>query len=348
MKFVDYVSIKIVSGNGGRGASSFRREKYVAKGGPDGGNGGEGGHIIFQATNNLQTLMDLKIKQVYRAKNGLPGGPKNQSGRNGEDLIVKVPCGTLIMNEDKKVIADLTEENQTFLAARGGIGGRGNKSFASSVNKAPRTYQPGRPGETKILALELKLLAKVGLIGLPNAGKSTLLKSLTNASPKIGDYPFTTLYPNLGLLKYIDQEIAIADIPGLVEGASHGQGLGTDFLRHIDRTHILVHVVDISAIPSTDLNNTKTVRDIKEIQKDIDVIINELKQSTIDLSTKRFILALNKCDMTQEEECEQLVKKLSKNKVPTILISGLSRSGLDSLKDCIADEYKKSVHYDHD
>lgn len=255
MKFVDIVEIELIAGHGGPGAVSFRREKYIPKGGPDGGNGGSGGSIVLKVSNKVQTLLDLKFKRKYKAKSGSPGRYKNQYGANAPDLVLDVPVGTIIWDENHDMIADLTELGQTLVVAKGGMGGKGNAMFATSTNRAPRIAQPGLPGEERSVTLELKMIAEVGLVGLPNAGKSTLLKALTNAKAKIGNYPFTTLHPNLGVLHFPDSEIVIADIPGLIEGASEGHGLGIDFLRHISRTKVIVHLVSLEE-PEFDMLGT--------------------------------------------------------------------------------------------
>ncbi len=248
MQFVDFVKIYVKAGDGGRGCMSFRREKYVPRGGPDGGDGGRGGHIIFRATGRLNTLLDLRYQQSYSARRGGHGRGKKMHGRNGDDLIIPLPVGSVLRDADTdEMIADLDSEGQEILVAKGGRGGLGNAHFATPVRQAPRFAQPGEKGEERNLAIELKLLADVGLIGLPNAGKSTLLSVISAARPKIADYPFTTLSPVLGVVKAGDyRSFVIADIPGLIEGAHRGAGLGAQFLRHVERTSTLLHLVDIS------------------------------------------------------------------------------------------------------
>jgi len=248
MPFVDYIKIYVKAGDGGRGCMSFRREKYVPKGGPDGGDGGRGGHIIFKATDELNTLIDLRYHREYRAKRGQHGMGKKMHGKNGEDLVIPVPVGTIIKDaETQEILIDLDRDGLEAAIAKGGRGGLGNTHFATSVRQAPRFAQPGEEGEEKWLVLELKLLADVGLIGLPNAGKSTLLSVISSAKPKIAAYPFTTLRPVLGVVKLEDyKSFVVADIPGLIEGAHRGTGLGFQFLRHVERTSILLHLVDIS------------------------------------------------------------------------------------------------------
>ncbi len=317
-KFIDTASITVKSGNGGSGAVSFRREKYVAKGGPNGGDGGFGGSVLFKANNKLNTLLDLKIKKNYKAENGHPGGNKNKYGSKGKDLIIEVPLGTLIYIKDK-LVTDLNTQNQTVEIAKGGKGGLGNARFKSSTNKAPRHAQEGMPGEIVALRLELRLIAEVGLIGLPNAGKSTLLKTLTNANPKISNYPFTTLYPNLGILKWDDAETIIADIPGLIEGASKGIGLGLEFLRHIDRTRLLLHLIDISS------------GSVTECWKNYEIICKELSKSNIKTNSKKSIVVLNKLDIIKPSDIKKIESKFKTKKIQTITISAITRDGIEKL-----------------
>jgi GTPase len=254
MNFVDYIKIFVKAGDGGRGCVSFRREKYVPRGGPNGGDGGRGGHVIFKATDELNTLIDLRYHREYRAERGQHGMGKNMHGRNGEDLVIPVPVGTLIKDaETQEILSDLDKNETEVIIARAGRGGLGNSHFATSVRQAPRYAQPGEEGAERWLILELKLLADIGLIGLPNAGKSTLISTLTSARPKIAEYPFTTLRPVLGVVKREDfRSFVIADIPGLIEGAHKGAGLGFQFLRHVERTTMLLHLVDISEIGEGD------------------------------------------------------------------------------------------------
>ena len=246
--FVDYAKIKVSAGNGGNGCVSFRREKFLPKGGPDGGNGGRGGNVIFKVNSQLHTLQDIKYHKSYRAPNGSDGASSNKTGANGGDVIILVPSGTIIRNEDKQSIpVDLVDEGNDFCAAKGGYGGKGNASFATSTHQSPREFEKGALGEEFAYELELKLLADVGLIGLPNAGKSTLISKLSAARPKIADYPFTTLEPHLGIVKYGEfDSFVMVDIPGLIKGASHGKGMGLRFLRHIERTSVLVLLIDVS------------------------------------------------------------------------------------------------------
>lgn len=273
MQFIDQAKVYIKAGNGGRGCVSFRREKFIPKGGPNGGDGGRGGHIIFKARGNITTLLDIKYQQQYRAGKGQHGMGRDMHGKDGKDLIIPVPLGTLIKDfETNEVLCDLAEENQEFLAVKGGRGGLGNAHFKSAVRQAPRFAQPGEPGEELTLSLELKLLADVGLIGLPNSGKSTLISALSSARPKIADYPFTTLVPNLGVVKYGEfRSFVIADIPGLIEGAHTGTGLGFQFLRHVERTSVLLHLVDISEMAEGD-----PADNLEKINKELELFSPDL------------------------------------------------------------------------
>ena len=273
MKFVDYAKIHVKAGDGGRGCVSFRREKYVPRGGPDGGDGGKGGDIIIKATKELNTLLDFRYQREYKAERGEHGKGSNKHGRNGESKTILVPVGTIIKDaETGDIIADLDAHDADAIAAKGGRGGLGNLHFATSVRQAPKFAQPGEKGEERMLALELKLLADVGLIGLPNAGKSTLISVISSAKPKIADYPFTTLVPNLGVVKFEDfRSFVVADIPGLIEGAHRGAGLGFQFLRHVERTSVLLHLVDIS-----DLQTTDPVEDFEKINRELVLYSPEL------------------------------------------------------------------------
>jgi GTP-binding protein len=287
--FIDYTKVTCYSGNGGAGKISFRREKFVPKGGPDGGNGGRGGNIIFIVDANLYTLQDVRYNRIYRAHNGEPGGKSQKTGKNGDDLFIRVPPGTIIKDsEDDKVLADLIDDKDTYISCKGGIGGRGNVNFKSATNQAPRIAQPGMPGEKGTFNLELKVLADVGLVGLPNAGKSTLLTRITSATPKIADYPFTTLQPYLGIVKYGNfKSFVMADIPGIIEGASEGKGLGHQFLKHIERNRLLLFLIDSQN--EEPLNTIKLLRDelysynpsLKEkpyiiVRSKYDLIINDI------------------------------------------------------------------------
>lgn len=277
MKFIDRVKVYVKAGNGGRGCVSFRREKFIPMGGPNGGDGGRGGYIILKASKNIYTLLDIKYQQQYRAKNGQHGMGKDMHGRNGGDLIIPVPVGTVATDADSsEILEDLTTEGQEFIAAKGGRGGLGNTHFKGPVKQAPRYAQPGEHGEERRLILELKLLADVGLIGLPNAGKSTLISAVSSAKPKIADYPFTTLIPVLGVVKYAEfKSFVIADIPGLIEGAHKGTGLGSQFLRHVERTSILLHLVDIS-----EMAEGNPIDNFEKINKELELYSSALVKKT--------------------------------------------------------------------
>jgi len=311
--FIDKAKIFVQSGHGGNGCVSFRREKFVPRGGPDGGDGGDGGNVYIEASAKLQTLYDFRYKRHFKAKNGQPGMGANRHGKNGEDVIIRVPCGTIITNNQQPMTSDLTEPGQRVLMAQGGCGGRGNTHYKSSTNQAPRYAQEGTTGEEAELQLELKLIADVGIIGMPNAGKSTLLAHLTAAKPKIANYPFTTLSPNLGVLELTDRYITLADIPGLIEGAHEGIGLGDEFLRHIERTKILLHVVDLSA---------------EDPMKNYDIINNELKKYSKTLGRKPQVLVLNKIDMVDTRIKQHQFNGISGHS----LISAATGEGLTSLK----------------
>ena len=318
MKFLDEAKIYIKAGDGGNGACSFRHEKYIEFGGPDGGDGGKGGNVVFVAVQNLNTLIDFRYQQHFKAPRGINGMGRCKTGASGDDLVIKVPVGTEIVADDKvTVLADLMHDGQTYLAARGGNGGRGNDSFKSSTNQAPERADPGEPGEELWVWLRLKLIADVGLVGLPNAGKSTFLTALTRARPKIADYPFTTLHPNLGVATVDGREVLLADIPGLIEGASEGTGLGTHFLKHVERCSVLIHLID------------STAEDVVESYK---IIRTELEQYGHSLGIKKEIVALNKIDALTLEEIEKKRKKLQKVISDTVFtISGVSHQGLREL-----------------
>lgn len=277
MQFVDYTKIYVKAGDGGRGCVAFRREKYVPRGGPSGGDGGRGGHIIFRASRELNTLLDLRYQREYKAERGQHGMGKKMHGKNGEDRIIPVPVGTIIKDADtEEMLADLDSEGVETIIAKGGRGGQGNAHFATPTRQAPKFAQPGEEGEEKDLVIELKLLADVGLIGLPNAGKSTLISVISSARPKIADYPFTTLTPNLGVVKLKDfRSFVVADIPGLIEGAHKGAGLGFQFLRHVERTSLLLHLVDASDMPDSD-----PVEDLKKINKELELYSSKLLKKT--------------------------------------------------------------------
>lgn len=327
MKFLDEAKIYLESGHGGAGAISFRREKYVEFGGPDGGNGGRGGHVIIECVNGLNTLIDFRYTQHFRAARGRPGEGGSRSGKAGDDIIVRVPVGTVILDEDKKtVLLDMTEPGQRIIFLRGGDGGFGNEHYKSSTNRAPRRNSPGWPGEERAVWLRLKLIADAGLVGLPNAGKSTFLSVVSRAKPKIADYPFTTLAPNLGVVYIHGQEFVMADIPGLIEGAHEGHGLGTRFLGHVERCRVLLHLIDATQDDVIDAYQT---------------IRQELKAYGNGLDEKPEIIALTKLDAIGEDvgayQRETLSKAINK---PVHLISAASHKGVDD----ILSELLKHIH----
>lgn len=322
MRFIDYVKIHVLAGNGGRGCVSFRREKYVPRGGPDGGDGGRGGHIIFRADKSLSTLLDLKYHRSYKAKKGQNGMGKKMSGRDGDDLVIPVPVGTVIREaESGEVLADLDSEGREVIAARGGRGGLGNAHFATPQRQAPRFAQPGLPGEEKALVAELKLLADVGLIGLPNAGKSTLISVISRARPKIADYPFTTLVPVLGVVKIADlRSFVVADIPGLIEGAHRGAGLGAQFLRHVERTRILLHLVDVSETVTGD-----PVEDLLKVNRELGLYSGEL-------TLKPQAVAGTKVDIKGEGRRLDRLSEYCKTKgIDFFPISAVANTGVEEL-----------------
>jgi GTPase len=319
MRFIDQAEVFVKGGKGGDGMVAFRREKYVPAGGPAGGNGGRGGSVILQAVSNLQTLLDFRYIHIFAAQDGTRGGPKNLTGASGEDLIIEVPCGTVVFDADTdECVGDLTEQDQRLVIAQGGKGGLGNKHFLSNRNRAPEHALPGLPGEERRLRLELKLLAEVGIIGLPNAGKSTLISVLSAARPKIADYPFTTLIPNLGVVPHPNGDgVVFADIPGLIEGAHAGVGLGHEFLRHIERTSVLVHMVDATAANPL---------------KDYQVIQQELVAYGQGLENRPQIIVLNKQDAVEPEAIEQLYTVFREHSSQEVLvISAIAQQGLDPL-----------------
>lgn len=322
MQFVDYAKIYVKAGDGGRGCVSFRREKYVPKGGPDGGDGGRGGHIIFRATDELNTLLDQRYHREYRAGRGQHGMGKKMHGRNGEDLIIRVPVGTIIKDADtEEVLVDLNEPGMEYMVVKGGRGGLGNTHFATSTRQVPRFAQPGEEGEDKWLILELKLLADVGLIGLPNSGKSTLLSVISAARPKVGDYPFTTLSPMLGVVKREDyRSFVVADIPGLIEGAHKGVGLGFQFLRHIERTSILLHLVDIAETGEGD-----PIENLEKINKELELYSPELtKKPQAVVGTKLDISGNN-------ERLDKLESYCKTEKIDFLPVSAATGVGIKNL-----------------
>ena len=319
MKFLDQVKIYIKAGNGGDGSPSFRREKFIEFGGPDGGDGGKGGSVILKAEQNLNTLIDFRYQQHHKAKRGENGAGQNRTGKNGEDLILKVPLGTQVFEEDNKtLIYDFTKISEEFIAAAGGKGGLGNTRFKSSTNRAPRKFTKGTQGEEFTIWLQLKTIADIGIIGLPNAGKSSLLASVTNANPKIANYQFTTLNPNLGVASYDNKEITIADIPGLVEGAHKGTGLGIQFLKHIERCKSLLHLIDITS---------------EDLKKSYQQVKNELKKYSNKLIKKKELIVLNKIDLIDEKEVNHIIKDFKKNtKSEVIALSTFNKSSVSKIK----------------
>ncbi len=320
-KFIDRAKVYAKAGDGGHGSLSFRREKYLPKGGPDGGDGGRGGNVIFVGSQHLGTLLDFQYRKHFRAKGGESGSGSQCTGRAGEDLVVDIPLGTLIIDDDTgETLGEVTRNHETLIVARGGKGGLGNLHFASSTNRAPRQTTPGATGEEKWLRLELRLLADIGIVGPPNAGKSTLLTKLTSARPKIGDYPFTTLHPSLGVMKSGDQTITLADIPGLIEGAHEGVGLGIDFLRHIRRTRALIYLVPGNADEPT--------KPFEEFQ----TTLSEIESYDPSLAKLKRIIVLNKRDLLTDVEIKANLKPFKRKRLTPLVISAKSEEGLTSLR----------------
>jgi GTP-binding protein len=320
VKFFDEAIITVQSGDGGRGCLSFRREKHVPRGGPDGGDGGKGGDVILKSTSHRRTLYPFQLKRQFKAKNGAHGQGKQKTGRNGQDLIIEIPPGTLVKDADSnEVLKDFTAAGESYIVVQGGRGGLGNTRFKTSTNRAPRYTQPGEAGQFRQLKLELKLLADVGIIGLPNAGKSTLISKISSATPKIADYPFTTLRPTLGVVETgWDEPFVVADIPGLIEGAHQGAGLGTQFLRHIERTRILIHMVDAGTVdPDHPLDDYETVN-------------KELKSFNAQLTQKPQIVVLNKMDLAGTEDAADAFTDALHHE-PVILISAIKKRGIKKL-----------------
>ncbi len=317
--FVDYIKIHATSGKGGKGSVHLHREKFIQKGGPDGGDGGRGGHIIVRGSNNMWTLIHLKYKKHFRAEHGGHGSKSRSTGKDGNDIYIDVPLGTIIRDgETQEIVFEITENGEERILVEGGMGGRGNWHFKSSTNQTPRYAQPGIDGQEGWYQLELKLLADVGLVGFPNAGKSTLLSVITAAKPKIADYAFTTLKPNLGIVEYRDfKSFVMADIPGIIEGAAEGKGLGHRFLRHIERNSILLFL-----IPA----------DSNDVQKEYDILLNELKKHNPELLDKDRLLAISKSDMLDDELKDELEKELPKD-ISHLFISSIAQTGLTELKD---------------
>ncbi|WP_339917072.1 GTPase ObgE [Yeosuana marina] len=321
--FVDYVKMFVSSGNGGKGSSHLHREKFITKGGPDGGDGGRGGHVILRGNSNLWTLLHLKFKKHIRAGHGEHGSKSRSFGADGEDVYVDVPLGTVVRDtETNDIIFEITEEGEEKIIAEGGKGGLGNWHFRSSTNQTPRYAQPGLPLEERHITLELKVLADVGLVGFPNAGKSTLLSVITSAKPKIADYEFTTLKPNLGIVEYRDfQTFVMADIPGIIEGAAEGKGLGHYFLRHIERNSILLFLIPADA---------------EDIKKQYDILLDELRRYNPEMLDKERIIAISKCDMLDDELKAELKEELDNElPIPYLFISSVAQQGLTELKDML-------------
>ena len=319
MKFLDQVKIYVKAGDGGNGSPSFRREKFIEYGGPDGGDGGKGGSVLLKSEQNLNTLIDYRYQQHHKAERGENGMGQNRTGKGGENLILKVPLGTQVFEEDNKtLIYDFIKSDEEFIAAAGGKGGLGNTRFKSSTNRAPKKFTKGTLGEEFTIWLQLKTIADIGIIGLPNAGKSSLLASITNANPKIANYHFTTLNPNLGVASYDDKEITIADIPGLIEGAHEGIGLGVQFLKHIERCKTLLHLIDIT-------NN--------DLEKSYHQVINELKSYSPDLLKKKELIVLNKIDLIDDMLVKEITDDFSKKINREILtLSTLEKSSVSKIK----------------
>ena len=323
MKFVDEATIRVQAGKGGDGSASFRREKFIAFGGPDGGDGGRGGSVYLVMDESINTLADFRVQRVYKAKHGEPGRGKQMYGKGGSDLEIRVPGGTLVYDEETgELLGDLTRDQERLLVAAGGAGGIGNIHFKSSTNRAPRKFTPGKPGEGRRLRLELSVLADVGLLGLPNAGKSTFIRAVSQAKPKVADYPFTTLYPNLGVVSVgIHQSFVVADIPGLIEGAAEGAGLGIRFLKHLKRTQLLLHLVDVAPLDGDPVDDAK-------------VIVREVEKFGAGLKERERWLVLNKIDLLAEDEWESACRKIIEDlhwTGPVYRISGLSGEGTGEL-----------------
>jgi len=320
MKFLDQVKIFVKAGDGGSGSPSFRREKFIEYGGPDGGDGGKGGSITLKSERNLNTLIDFRYQQHFKSEKGRDGSGKNKTGRSGENLYLKVPLGTQVFEEDNKtLIYDFKKEGEEFVAAVGGKGGLGNTRFKSSTNRAPRKYTKGIVGEEYVIWLQLKTIADIGIIGLPNAGKSSLLAAITNATPKIANYKFTTLNPNLGVATYDDKEITLADIPGLVEGAHEGVGLGIQFLKHIERCKALLHLLDIT--------NENLENEYQQVKK-------ELKSYSKEIFNKKEIIVLNKIDLLDKNDVKKIVNNFSKNKknIEIMTLSTKEKKSISKIK----------------
>jgi len=333
--FIDEATIRVKAGDGGNGCVAFRREKFVPRGGPSGGDGGKGGDVIMESSESHNTLVHFRFNPEYKAQRGRHGEGSNKTGREGEDILLKVPVGTIVYDADSgDVVHDFSRSDERFVIASGGRGGRGNARFATSVHQAPREHEDGRPGEERVLRLELKLLADVGLVGYPNAGKSTLISRISAARPKIADYPFTTLEPNLGVVVVGDalqgKSFVVADIPGLIEGAHQGAGLGTQFLRHIERTRLLVHLVDVSDASGR-----------PDPVKDFEVIMDELRNFGAGLEAKPMILAASKCDVANRTKLAKLKKYAKAHRLEFLAISAVTGEGIEKLTYAMADRVEQ-------
>jgi GTPase len=331
--FLDEAIIQVKAGDGGNGCMAFRREKCVPRGGPSGGDGGQGGSIYLESSQRHNTLIQFRYERIFKGERGRHGEGSNRHGRDGEDVVIQVPLGTVVYDHDTaELLHDFIEPNQRVLICQGGRGGRGNARFASSTNRAPRRVEPGIPGESRTLRLELKLLADVGLIGLPNVGKSTLISRISSARPKIGDYPFTTLEPNLGVVQYADyKSFVVADIPGLIEGAHLGQGLGLQFLRHVERTQILLHLIDLSESHAGDP------------KKDYETVNHELAEFNPEILNKQVLLVGSKLDALEDVKRRRKLERLAKSKgLELFLISSATGAGIDPLKFKLAEMMEKN------
>lgn len=333
--FIDEAKIRVKAGDGGNGCMAFRREKFVPRGGPSGGDGGKGGDVIMESSERHNTLVHFRFNPEYKAERGRHGEGANKTGRDGGDVVLKVPVGTILYDDETgEKVFDFSGSDQRMVIARGGRGGRGNARFATSVHQAPREHEPGRPGEERIYRLELKLLADVGLVGYPNVGKSTLISRVSAARPKIADYPFTTLEPNLGVVAVGDAKneisFVVADIPGLIEGAHTGAGLGTQFLRHIERTRLLVHLVDVSDSSGR-----------PDVTKDVEVILGELSSFGAHLEDKPMIMVASKMDIASKKKLADLKRYCKRHKLKLYEISAFTGKGIEELKYAIADQVQK-------
>lgn len=330
MKFIDEVKIFVRSGHGGPGAVSWRREKFIPRGGPDGGDGGKGGDIIFKTNPQLGTLLDFKFNRRFIAADGDSGDRQNMTGANGKDIIISVPVGTILKNDSGEIISDLSEPQQEYVFLKGGRGGKGNSFFKNSVNQAPKFSQPGEPGEEAEIKLELKLLADVGIIGFPNAGKSTLISRISAAKPKIADYPFTTLVPNLGVVQGPEKNFVVADIPGLIKGAHSGAGLGIKFLKHIERTKFFLHLIDGSNFSGRD-----ALEDYEDINQELHLYDESKKEEEgfFELAPRKQLVVINKADILSDDEKSEITKKFKKKKINPLFISAVAGFGIKDLVD---------------